>query len=76
MLVQETEGKFIHSYSDAGYTILQVSTGIEYSDAMDLKDYPQEYTETVHKIDGGDDAGEGGEDVPADATDAPTDAPE
>ena len=73
MLVQETEGKFIHSYSDAGYTILQVSTGIEYSDAMDLKDYPQEYEETDHKIDGGDDAGE---DAPADATDAPADAAE
>ena len=75
MLVQETEGKFVHSYSDAGYTILQVSTGIEYSDAMDLKDYPQEYEETDHKIDGGE-GGEGGEDVPTDATDAPTDAPE
>ena len=73
MLVQETDGKFVHSYSDAGYTILQVSTGIEYSDAMDLKDYPQEYTETDHKIDGG---GDEGEDAPTDATDAPTDAPE
>ena len=53
MLVQEDQGKFIHSYSDAGYTILQTSTGIEYLDAMDLKEYPQEYTETENKIDEG-----------------------
>lgn len=73
MLVQETQGKFIHSYSDAGYTILQTSSGVEYADAMDLKEYPQEYTETDHKIDSGGDEGEPtGE--PTDATDAPTDA--
>ena len=50
MIVQEEKGNFIHTYSDESSYILQKSTGIEYSDAMDLKDYPQEYEETDHKI--------------------------
>ena len=49
----ETTDKFIHTFSDAGFTILQVSTGIEYADAWDLKTNPQEYTETEHPIDAG-----------------------
>ncbi len=50
MLVTEEKDEFIHTYSDAGFSILQVSTGIEYSDAYDLKTHPQKYEETDHKI--------------------------
>lgn len=32
----------IHHYSDAGFTILQTDTGIEYGDAIDK--YPTEHT--------------------------------
>lgn len=46
----ETTDKFIHTFSDAGFTILQTSTGTEYADAWDLKTNPQEYTETKNKI--------------------------
>ena len=50
MLVTEETGKFVHTYSDAGFYILQTDTGIEYADAMDLKKYPHEYEETDHLI--------------------------
>ena len=50
MLVTEELENFIHTYSDAGFYILQKDTGIEYADAMDLKEYPHEYKETDHKI--------------------------
>ena len=50
MLITEELDNFIHTYSDAGFYILQKDTGIEYSDAMDLKEYAQEYEETEHKI--------------------------
>ena len=50
MLVTEELEKFIHTYSDAGFYILQKDTGIEYADAMDLKEYPHEYEETDHPI--------------------------
>ena len=46
----ETTDKFIRTFSDAGFTILQTSTGIEYADAWDLKDRPQEYTETENPL--------------------------
>ena len=46
----ETTDKLIHTFSDAGFTILQTSTGIEYADAWDLKDRPQEYTETENPL--------------------------
>ena len=46
----EENEKFIHTYSDAGFTILQTSTGIEYADAWDLKTNPQEYTETENPL--------------------------
>ena len=48
--VKEELDKFIHSYSDAGMMIKQLDTGILYSDAMDLKEYPHEYVETEEKI--------------------------
>ena len=50
MLVTEELDKFIHTYSDAGFYILQKDSGIEYADAMDLKEYAHEYEETDHKI--------------------------
>ena len=46
----ETTDKLIHTFSDAGFTILQTSTGIEYADAWDLKTNPQEYTETENPL--------------------------
>ena len=49
-LVKEETGKFIHTYSDAEFKIEQVDTGIVYDDAMDLKEYPNEYVETEEKI--------------------------
>ena len=44
MIIQELiqDGKLIRQYSDEGYTLLQVETGIEYSDAVDT--YPSKYT--------------------------------
>ena len=49
-IVTEEKDKFIHTFSDAGFTILQTSTGIEYADAWDLKTNPQEYTETENPL--------------------------
>lgn len=42
--------KFIHTYSDAGYTIRQKENGAEYSDAIDPADMVRTYTETENKI--------------------------
>ena len=36
------EGTLIKHYSDAGYMLLQVETGIKYSDPVDI--YPCRYT--------------------------------
>lgn len=47
-IVKETVGKFIHTYSDTGYRIKQVDTGLIYDDAMDIEE--KEYTETEEKI--------------------------
>lgn len=49
-IVTKEKDDFIYTYSDAGFTILQTSTGNEYDNAMDLKEYPQEYTETKNKV--------------------------
>lgn len=50
MLVTERitigEREFIRSYSDAGKLIIQLGTGIEYSEALDLVEYPKEYIES------------------------------
>lgn len=37
--------KYIHTYSDEGKMLKQISTGEIYSDAIDLIEYPQEYEE-------------------------------
>lgn len=43
-------GKLIRHYSDAGMTILQVETGIEYEDAVDIIPCAYTYMETDHPI--------------------------
>ena len=47
-IIQETKTirkrDFIHTYSDAGYTILQAETGVEYQEAYDVT--AKAYTET------------------------------
>jgi len=54
MLVTERitigEREFIRSYSDAGKLIIQLGTGIEYSEALDLAEYPKEYIESEKDI--------------------------
>lgn len=53
---QTIDGRaFTYTYSDAGYAIRQDSTGKVYSDAMDLVEYPQTYTETDIPLDPVDD---------------------
>ncbi len=44
MIVEELlrGGKFVRHYSDCGKVILQMETGVEYADAVDLM--PSEYT--------------------------------
>ena len=42
--------KLVHTYSDAGYTISQNESGVEYSDAIDPADSVRTYTETENKI--------------------------
>ena len=44
MIVKEfiQDGKLVKQYSDKGYTLLQVETGIEYNEAIDV--YPSQYT--------------------------------
>ena len=51
---------FIRTYSDAGYTVKQDQTGLEYASAIDLETAGFTYTETENPIeydlpDGGDD---------------------
>ena len=48
MIVEEflRGGKFVRHYSDSGKMILQVETGEEYSDAVDLMPCKYTYTET------------------------------
>ena len=50
--------EYIHTKSDANKKIKQVSTGIVYDDAMDLKANAQEYEETDEDLE---DFGEMGE---------------
>ena len=52
MIVREKiEGRnLIKTYSDEGYYILQVETGIEYAEAIDVENAPYTYKETSHKI--------------------------
>lgn len=42
--------KFIHTYSDKGFYILQVETNIKYDEAYDIIPCPYTYVETNEKI--------------------------
>ena len=44
------EKKFIRTYSDKGYYILQVETGIKYNEAIDVENAPYTYKETKELI--------------------------
>lgn len=61
MIIKETyKERFIRTYSDAGFKIRQVSTGIVYDEAVDVVD--KEYVETDEKREGRPtDAGEAAE---------------
>lgn len=49
---QTIDGRaFTYTYSDAGFAIRQDSTGQIYSEALDLVEYPQTYTETDIPLD-------------------------
>lgn len=52
MIVKEflQDGKFVRNYSDAGKMILQIETGIEYSDAIDLATCDYTYKEVTNNI--------------------------
>ena len=52
MIIQEIiqDGKLVRQYSDAGYTILQVETGIEYEEAVDVNPSKYTYKETTNLI--------------------------
>ena len=45
------DGTLIKHYSDAGFMLLQVETGIKYSDPVDLVPCRYTYEETDEKID-------------------------
>lgn len=54
MIIQELikDGRLVRQYSDEGYTLLQVETGIEYSDAVDTHPSKYTYIETANLIEG------------------------
>lgn len=47
------DGTLIKHYSDAGFMLLQVETGIKYSDPVDVVPCRYTYEETNEKIDNG-----------------------
>lgn len=46
------DGTLIRHYSDAGFMLLQVETGIKYADPVDIVPCRYTYTETDELIDG------------------------
>lgn len=52
MILEEilNDGKFVRHYSDAGKVILQVETGVEYEDAVDLVPCKYTYAETEKDV--------------------------
>lgn len=50
MKITEIIGNRTHTYSDSGFKILQIETGIPYDDAMDIIPCPYTYEETTQKI--------------------------
>lgn len=51
MIITETVGDRIHTYSDIGMKIKQEQTGIIYNDAMDVPEKGYTYIETNEPID-------------------------
>lgn len=49
------DGTLIKHYSDAGFMLLQVETGIKYANPIDLAPCIYSYEETSEKIDNGED---------------------
>ena len=45
------DGTLIKHYSDAGFMLLQVETGLKYSEPIDVVPCPYTYEETDEKID-------------------------
>ena len=70
MIVRERiEGtNLIKTYSDEGYYILQVETGIEYAEAIDIETAPYTYQETDHKIEEEEENADGEETTNTDTT--------
>lgn len=54
MIITETIGDRIHTYSNAGMKIMQEQTGIVYDDAMDVPEMGYTYTETATPIEDND----------------------
>jgi len=50
MIITETIGDRIHTYSDTGMKIKQEQTGIIYDDALDVPEKGYTYTETNEPI--------------------------
>ncbi len=48
-------GTLVHHWSDQGLVMLQVETGAEYEDAVDVVPCPYTYIETDRPIDAGED---------------------
>lgn len=44
--IREDGVKLYHTYSDKNYKILQVETGIQYDEAIDIENAPYTYEET------------------------------
>lgn len=53
------EGTLIKHYSDAGFMLLQVETGIKYADPVDCVPCRYTYEETTEKIETDENAAEG-----------------
>lgn len=51
MIVTEEMGDLIRHYSDSGFKIRQIETGIVYDDAVDITPCPYTYEETDEPID-------------------------
>ena len=50
MIIEEMVGDRIRHYSDAGFKIRQIETGIIYDDAVDIVPCPYTYEETDKPI--------------------------
>ena len=49
-IIEEDGTLYLHTYSDAGFTIIQDGTGEEYAEAIDPIDAGRTYTESNNPI--------------------------